>query len=249
MHDQAKPLLTCLLCFSLWRLQRLLKKTGTKLRCGSGQASALGWLVRSWCPPGTSALPFISFTMLAGQEELASVLADWLPLLPELFSVLKAWGGQKKAEISQADMERTGPRAQVTLVASRPSIGLACLEGACVISCIQSPVAPLILPAVFSVRKALPTLQAQAWCQAAVKSLCASLSRWACTYIHQRGHFWANANHCHDLSWAFVGKPLLLWCHSGKKKSEKNKEFLYCLSELHFSTIKKLRARISHSVL
>lgn len=85
--------------------------------------------------PGSSALPFIPFTMLAGQEGLASNLAQWLPFLPELFSVLKAWGAQKKAEISQTDMEPVGRRARVTLVASCPITGLACLEGACVISC------------------------------------------------------------------------------------------------------------------
>lgn len=75
-----------------------------------------------------------------------------------------------------------------------------CLCNQLYASCSRSPGVPRILPAVFSVRKALSTLQAQAWCQAAVKSLCACLSRCACTYIHQPGHLWANTNHCHDLS-------------------------------------------------
>lgn len=82
----------------------------------------------------SSALPFIPFTMLAGQEGLVSSLADRLFLLPDLFSVRKVWGGQKKAEISQGKMEPIGPRAQAALAVCCPNMGLAYSEGACVIS-------------------------------------------------------------------------------------------------------------------
>lgn len=81
MHDQMKPLLTYFLCISLLKLWRLLRETASKHKCSSGWAPSLCWLVRSLALTVSSALSFIPFIMLEGQEGLMNDLADWFPLL------------------------------------------------------------------------------------------------------------------------------------------------------------------------